>query len=260
MNDKNVLIEGGIDVDKSLELLGDMSIYDETLSDFLNQIGEKFAKLKAAKDANDVENYTIYVHSLKSDGRYLGFTKFADMALAHEMESKEGNLNYANEHFNELVTELNRVIEVAKKYLVVKPIVEIPDETDVQAPKNDSILIVDDSDLIRNFIYKIFNNRFEVIMADDGDKAIELIDADKENNKIKGVFLDLNMPNVNGFEVLNYLNDNNLFAKYPVSIISGNCDQEAIDKAFKYPIIDMLSKPFTESDVTRIVERTISHN
>ena len=48
-----------------------------------------------------------------------------------------------------------------------------------------------------------------------------------------------------------------MFDKLPVSIISGNCDQDAIDKAFKYPIIDMLSKPFTESDVTRIVERTV---
>ena len=67
------------------------------------------------------------------------------------------------------------------------------------------------------------------------------------------------MPHVNGFEVLDYMKEHDLFTVYPVSIISGNCDQSAIDRAFQYPIIDMLSKPFTEADVTRIVERTILH-
>ena len=93
-------------------------------------------------------------------------------------------------------------------------------------------------------------------MADDGKKALDILATSPD--RIKGIFLDLNMPHVNGFEVLDYMKDNDLFDKYPVSIISGNCEQDTIDKAFKYPIIDMLSKPFTESDVTRIVERTVN--
>ena len=254
MNDKSILIEGGVDLDKSLELLEDMEVYDETLDDFLNLIDEKIKALKDYKEKKDYENYIISVHSLKSDGRYLGFTKLADMAMAHEMECKDGNVDYVNEHFDELMTELNRIIEVAKRYLVYKPIIEIPDED--ESSKSSAILVVDDSDLIRNFIYKIFNDKYDVIMADDGKEAIEIIDNDNDG-KIKGIFLDLHMPHVNGFEVLDYMKDHNLFDVYPVSIISGNCDQESIDKAFNYPIIDMLSKPFTESDVTRIVERTI---
>ena len=66
------------------------------------------------------------------------------------------------------------------------------------------------------------------------------------------------MPKVNGFEVLDYFKENNWFARYPVSIITGNDDKDSIARAFTYPIIDMLSKPFNEKDVKRIVERTIS--
>jgi len=52
---------------------------------------------------------------------------------------------------------------------------------------------------------------------------------------------------------------NNLLNKMPVSIISGDSSKETIDKAFKYPIVDMLGKPFTQDDVKRIVEKTIMY-
>ena len=46
------------------------------------------------------------------------------------------------------------------------------------------------------------------------------------------------MPNVNGFEVLDYLKANDLFVKYPVSIITGADDRDTITKAFNYQIVD----------------------
>ena len=146
------------------------------------------------------------------------------------------------------------MIEIGRRYLVNAPI-EIADENDT--PKESTILVVDDSDLIRTFIYSIFNTEFNVIVADDGSSAITILQNDTDN-KIKAVFLDLNMPN--GFGVLEFFNQNNLFVKYPVSIITGADDKEDINRAFQYPIVDMLQKPFTEKDVKRIVERTISRS
>ena len=65
------------------------------------------------------------------------------------------------------------------------------------------------------------------------------------------------MPNVDGFIVLDYFRQNGLFMKIPVSIITGEGSKEIIDRAFTYPIVDVLNKPFNERDVKRIVERTI---
>lgn len=256
MNDIKVLEENGVDLEKSLDLLEDMDTYDEIMNEFLKKANEKLENLRKYSEAGDLENYGRSAHALKSDARYLGFTRLAEMAIEHEMESKDGNINYIHEHLNDIFEETNKMIEVGRKYLVNAPI-EISDESDT--PKEATILVVDDSDLIRTFIYSIFNEQFNVIVANDGSEAITIIENDKEN-KIKAVFLDLNMPNVDGFGVLEYFKQNNLFSRYPVSIITGVDVKELINRAFQYSIIDMLQKPFTEKDVKRIVERTLSRS
>ena len=255
MNDINILKNNGVDLDASLELLGDMEMYDETLAAYLSSIAEKVNNLAKYRNDKDMPNYAILVHSLKSDSKYLGFTHLAELALNHEMESKNNNQEYVDNHFEELILEVKRVIQVAIDYLKVIPKKEETNET-VDTEGRDAILVVDDSDMVLNFISKVFNNTFNVILASDGNKAI--MELSKENN-IKCVLLDLNMPNVNGFEVLDYLKTNDLFTKYPVSIITGADDKSTITKAFNYQIVDMLQKPFNERDVKRIVERTMSY-
>ena len=256
MYDKNVLTDNGVDVDKSLELFGDMETYNETLEEFLNGVNEKLGNLKKYKEASDMANYAIYAHSLKSDARYLGFTKLAELALDHEMKGKANDADYVFNNYDYLIAEANRMIDVATKYLGVTPIEKVEVINNTKAPLNsDAILVVDDSDMIRNFISRIFDNEFEIIMAHDGREAIDIVTT--STKKIRGVLLDLNMPNVSGFEVLKYFNENNLFNKFPVSIITGADDKESVNEAFKYPIIDMLRKPFNERDVKRVVEKTI---
>ena len=66
------------------------------------------------------------------------------------------------------------------------------------------------------------------------------------------------MPVKDGFAVLDYLKDNNLLGVMPVTIVSGDSSKEAIDKAFAYNIVDMLSKPFNEEKIKEVVERTIN--
>ena len=95
------------------------------------------------------------------------------------------------------------------------------------------------------------------MIAKNGEEAIKIIDANKNNNFIEAILLDLNMPKVDGFAVLEYLRQNDLFEKIPVSIISGDSSKETIDKAFTYEIVDMLGKPFNEQSVRSIVEKTI---
>ena len=65
------------------------------------------------------------------------------------------------------------------------------------------------------------------------------------------------MPNVDGFGVLEHMRSNGLLEKMPVSIISGDSSKETIDRAFTYNIIDMLSKPFTDSSIALAVEKTL---
>ena len=120
-----------------------------------------------------------------------------------------------------------------------------------------TILVADDSSIVRNFVKRIFSDNYEVASAEDGQEAIDLIKANEKNDNIVALLLDLNMPIMDGFAVLEYLQKNKLFKKIPVSIISGDSSKETIDKAFTYNIIDMLGKPFNDSDIKRVVEKTI---
>ena len=259
MRDVNILIENGANVKKALELFGDMETYDQTLEVFLNEVPQKVQKIKNCKEVGDMANYAILVHSLKSDARYFGFENLGEIAYQHELESKANNLYFVTEHFDELMEETNRVINLVKKYMGVG----IVSEEEYKKPSvshDKSILVVDDSNLIRNFILKIFKDSFLVVVANDGKEAMDIINDESKNNNIKAILLDLKMPNVNGFEVLDYFKTNDLFKKYPVSIITGVDDKESIEKAYKYPIVDILLKPFNERDVKKIVEKTLNNN
>ena len=112
-----ILTNNGIDINKGLELLGDMDMYNETLGDFLDESETRIPKIVDYFNQVDMPNYAILVHAMKSDSKYLGFGLLAEMSLNHEMASKEGNYDYVKENFNALLEEANRVINVVKEYL-----------------------------------------------------------------------------------------------------------------------------------------------
>ena len=68
------LRSNGVNVDKALELLGDMNMYEVTLKDFLSEIDSRWERIKGYKESGDLENYAVEVHSLKSDCKYLGLS------------------------------------------------------------------------------------------------------------------------------------------------------------------------------------------
>lgn len=116
-----------------------------------------------------------------------------------------------------------------------------------------AIIVADDSMIVRNIIEKAISDEYVVLKATNGREAINYI-IDKTYD-IQGVLLDLNMPDSDGFVVLNYFKNNNLFKRYPVSIISGDDSKETIEKAFTYDIVDMLNKPFSGENIKSIVRK-----
>ena len=106
----------GIDIDHALDLLGDMEMYHMTLHDYLDEIDSKFEQLKDYLENKDMANYSILVHSMKSDAKYLGFMKLADVCYQHELKSKENNYDFCKDHFEEIEKELQSVLSVVREY------------------------------------------------------------------------------------------------------------------------------------------------
>ena len=110
------LRDNGIDMDNALELLGDMEMYNDTLNDYLSEIDSKLEELKKYREENNMKEYSVLVHSMKSDAKYLGFMDFADIAYQHELKSKDNDSDFVNDNFDKLEEELNKVLKIAREY------------------------------------------------------------------------------------------------------------------------------------------------
>ena len=108
------LRSNGVNVDKALELLGDMNMYEVTLKDFLSEIDSRWERIKKYKESGDLENYAVEVHSLKSDCKYLGFTKLANVSFLHELKSKDKDKEYVDKHFKDLEEAKDVAVKIMK--------------------------------------------------------------------------------------------------------------------------------------------------
>ena len=124
-----------------------------------------------------------------------------------------------------------------------------------------TLLIVDDDMITRNLLKKIFIDQYNIVMATNGEEAIGILEDNSNRNmfesrdNIVGIFLDLVMPKMDGFGVLDYLNRNNYLSKIPVAIISGDYSKETRDRVYGYHIADMLEKPFN----TEIIKHRVNN-
>ena len=115
--DENYLLENGVNYKKGIELLGDLETYNNMLYDWFKESQNKFEQLKLFKLRPDMPNYAISVHALKSDSKYFGFDKLAELSYNHEIKSKENNQDYVLNNFHELELEFFRISNVVETYL-----------------------------------------------------------------------------------------------------------------------------------------------
>lgn len=238
MNNVDLLKAYNVDVTAALELWGDMDSYNESLKEFKDSLNSKLDNLENYKNNKDLQNYAILAHSMKSEAKYLGFMNEAEVFLAHELKGKEGNEEFINNNFNTLKETVHKIVSLLNKYF--------SNDTN---PNQKTLLIADDSNIILNYLEKNIKDQYNIIKANNGGDAINSL----KNYDIYALLLDLNMPGINGFEVLSYLKDNNLIDKIPVVIITGDDTEETIKKAFSYPILDVLNKPFNDKSIEKIL-------
>ena len=111
-----LLEENRINVAAGLELLKDMEMYEMTLEEFYNELLNKLNDLKTYKETNNMDDYAILAHALKTEARYVGCNELGDMAYEHELAGKAKNQTEINEKFESLSNEITRVYEVLKRY------------------------------------------------------------------------------------------------------------------------------------------------
>ena len=115
--DITILEQNGVDVDGGINLLGDITTYDETIKVFLEENVKRIPEMKKYIKEKNMPDYAVVAHAIKSDSKYLGFKKLAEIALNHELKAKENDYEYVVDNLKEFLEEINSITKLVKKYL-----------------------------------------------------------------------------------------------------------------------------------------------
>ena len=117
------------------------------------------------------------------------------------------------------------------------------------------ILLVDDSAMSRLILKEILGGDYSILEAENGQECLEKMQAEAGN--IALVLLDINMPVMDGFEVLKAMNVNHTIEDIPVIMISSDDSDAAIRRSYELGASDYVTRPFDARIVYRRVTNTI---
>lgn len=118
------------------------------------------------------------------------------------------------------------------------------------------VLVVDDNELNRDLLHKILQDEYDVLEADNGKKAIDIMKQISE--ELSAVLLDIVMPELNGYEVLEQMRSCDLTSNIPVIVATGNTESGAEVKALALGANDYISKPYNPEIIRHRLINTIN--
>ena len=120
--------------------------------------------------------------------------------------------------------------------------------------KRQKILIVDDAELNREILKEILGECYHYLEAENGNQAVQIME---ENPEIDLMLLDINMPQMDGFEVLKWMKISQCIEETPVIMISSEESVNIMRKAYEMGITDYITRPFDSVIVKKRVQNTL---
>ena len=120
--------------------------------------------------------------------------------------------------------------------------------------KRQTILIVDDAEFNRDILKEILGENYNYLEAENGNQAIQMMG---DNLEIDLMLLDINMPQMNGFEVLAIMKRSQCLEETPVIMISSEESVDTMRKAYEMGITDYITRPFDSVIVKKRVQNTL---
>ena len=198
-----------------------------------SDFGQKLEHLRLQLAAAGVPGYSHLHISVSIGGVWI-----QDGEVSAAVEHAERLAAYAQMQKNTVITE------------------QQPERT-AAAPvhRRQSVLIVDDSELNRKMLGQMLGSRFDIAEAASGEACLQLLEQNATGISI--VLLDIHMPGIDGFTVLEEMNQKNLLEQIPVIMISSEDTVDAVRRAFDLGASDYISRPFDAKVVYQRIINTI---
>lgn len=165
----------------------------------------------------------------------------------------------------DLVTPLSKLAYSDEKRVLFKDIEEITEDSkpvvhleEISNRKNGgkkkTVLLVEDHPEVRDYIYDIISDKYAVITAPNGGRALKIL----EKDSVDLIITDLMMPWFDGFELLEQLSSNEKLKKIPTLVLSARTSEEDKERVLQKGVNDFLSKPFNPKELLQRMENLIN--
>ena len=167
-----------------------------------------------------------------------------------------GGVLSENETIDEAIARADHLMYKAKDYkaiVVTECDKKMPD--DEETKNKPRIMIVDDSEFNREILSEILQEDYEIVEAESGREALHKLG--EYGLGISLVLLDIIMPEMDGFEVLKHMTEEDWISNVPVIMISSEDSENYIRRAYEMGVTDYINRPFDANIVYQRVSNTV---
>lgn len=167
-----------------------------------------------------------------------------------------GGVLSENETIDEAIARADHLMYKAKDHkaiVVTECDKKIPD--DEETKNKPRIMIVDDSEFNREILSEILQEDYEIVEAESGREALHKLG--EYGLGISLVLLDIIMPEMDGFEVLKHMTEEDWISNVPVIMISSEDSENYIRRAYEMGVTDYINRPFDANIVYQRVSNTV---
>ena len=241
--DIDILSKQCEDIKYNILLIEDSKVISDILGNALKEVGHTVTQGYSASDANkymDKNNYDFIILDLiLPDGDGVNLIeqmpqKFREKVIVlsgtEKIDKRRFVVSLGILDYFSKTTHINLIVEDIKKLicnLVYNPYM--------------NILIVDDAPYMRQKLHDIFKpKRYNIFLAKSAREGLEIL----SKEEIHILFLDQEMPEMDGAEMLEEIKKDIKFFNLPVIMVSGDSDEDTIARVLKYGACDFITKPF----------------
>lgn len=223
--------------------------YREMLQSYLKN--SRLDEIRTFFAEENWEDYRIAVHALKSTSLSIGAKALSEAAKGLEFAAKEGRIAEIKANHAAVMTDYEQLLFLLRE--------ELDDgsgkraEKAVQEDIQEQILVVDDDSLNLMFAQKLLGDTYRIECAKSGEEALEYLKKASPNL----ILLDLHMPDMNGFEVMNRIMQNEKLKEIPVVFLTADNDREAEIEGFRLGAQDFIKKPFVADIMLERINRIL---
>ena len=213
--------------------------YEEIVRGMKGPIGVALMDLDDFKVYNDTYGHHAGDMALKTAATIV--PGYSHMRLS---TSIGGLIQMPSDSMDAVVRQADRLMYQAKvrKNCVVVSGEMLQEDAPGRREEKPQILIVDDSEMNRAILSEILCGDYRILEAADGEECLKKMQ--QYMGDIALVLLDLMMPKMNGFEVLDFMNRNHAIEDLPVIMISGEDSEASVRRAYEMGVSDYVARPF----------------